>query len=133
MFRPEVETRSPSAQLARDCETWKAQIAYLFARSAFYWEKLRAAGIAGPEEAGSLDELGRLPFTEKDEDPAQPVRASAVRQPSRNGSGQLARIYSTSGTTGDPVYMPVTANDLAIWIEIFFALLFRSRAARRDA
>ena len=118
MFRPEVETRSPSAQLARDCETWKAQIAYLFARSAFYREKLQAAGIAGPEEAGSLDELGRLPFTEKDE-----IRRSQSEHPPfgnhlATDPAQLARIYSTSGTTGEPVYMPVTANDLAMWIEI---------------
>lgn len=27
-------------------------------------------------------------------------------------------MYSTSGTTGDPVYMPVTAADLAMWTEI---------------
>jgi phenylacetate-CoA ligase len=28
------------------------------------------------------------------------------------------RIFSTSGTTGDPAYMPVTKADLAMWIEI---------------
>jgi len=28
------------------------------------------------------------------------------------------RIYSTSGTTGDPCYIPLTAGDLAAWIEI---------------
>lgn len=32
--------------------------------------------------------------------------------------GDIARIYSTSGTTGDPVYMPITRNDLAMWLEI---------------
>ena len=118
MFRPEVETRSAAAQSARDRDAWKAQIAYLFDRSAFYRQKLQSAGIADAAKAGSLDDLGRLPFTEKDE-----IRRSQAEHPPFGSHlaadpAQLARVYSTSGTTGDPVYMPVTANDLAMWIEI---------------
>lgn len=117
-WRPEVETRAPEAQRARDRETWKAQIAYLFERSAFYREKLQAAGIADANAAGSLEDSARLPFTEKDE-----IRRSQSERPPFGkhlaaDPAKLARVYSTSGTTGDPVYMPVTASDLAMWIEI---------------
>jgi phenylacetate-CoA ligase len=118
MFRPEVETRPPAEQRARDRETWRAQIAYLFDRSDFYREKLRAAGIADARAAGELEDLARLPFTEKDE-----IRRSQAEHPPFGSHlaadpGRLARIYSTSGTTGDPVYMPVTAADLGVWNEI---------------
>ena len=118
MFRPEVETRPRDAQLARDRATWKAQIAYLFERSPFYRQKLQAAGIANAEATGSLDEIGRLPFTEKDE-----IRRSQSEHPPFGSHlaadpATLIRIYSTSGTTGDPVYMPVTINDLRMWLEI---------------
>lgn len=116
--RPEVEARSPAEQRDRDRARWPAQIACLFARSAFYRDKLRAAGINGAEEAGSLDGFHRLPFAEKDE-----IRRSQADHPPFGNHlaadpAKIARVYSTSGTTGDPVYMPVTANDLSMWTEI---------------
>ena len=46
MLEPEVETRPWDEQLALDDASYRAQLAYLFERSAFYREKLRAAGIA---------------------------------------------------------------------------------------
>ena len=118
ILRPEVETRSPAEQRERDRATWRRQVAYLFERSPFYQQKLRAAGIADAEAAGSLDDIARLPFTEKDE-----IRRSQAEHPpfgshlAADPDG-LARVYSTSGTTGDPVYMPVTAADLEVWNEI---------------
>ena len=118
ILRPEIETRSPAAQRDRDRALWQAQIGYLFANSVFYRDKLRAAGIDSAEAAGSLDHLHRLPFTEKDE-----IRKSQADHPPFGNHlaadpARIARVYSTSGTTGDPVYMPVTAEDLAMWTEI---------------
>lgn len=118
ILHPEVETRSPAAQRERDRETWRSQIAYLFGRSAFYRDKLRAAGIPDAVAAGKLEDIGRLPFTEKDE-----IRRSQAEYPPFGSHlaadpEALVRIYSTSGTTGDPVYMPVTEADLAMWNEI---------------
>lgn len=118
ILHPEVETRSPAAQRERDRETWRSQIAYLFERSAFYRDKLRAAGIPDAAAAGELEDIGRLPFTEKDE-----IRRSQAEYPPFGSHlaadpKALVRIYSTSGTTGDPVYMPVTEADLTMWNEI---------------
>jgi phenylacetate-CoA ligase len=118
ILRPEVETRTPAGQLARDRATYRRQIAYLYAASPFYRDKLRAAGFGDAEAAGALDDIARLPFTEKDE-----IRASQAETPplGRHQAApwdRIVRIYSTSGTTGDPCYMPVTAADLAMWIEI---------------
>ncbi|MBV9198481.1 MAG: phenylacetate--CoA ligase family protein, partial [Alphaproteobacteria bacterium] len=118
IYCPEVETRSADAQRARDRATWRAQIAYLFEHSQFYREKLQAAGIPNAPAAGELDDLPRLPFTEKAE-----IRRSQAEHPPFGSHlaadpASLIRIYSTSGTTGDPVYMPVTPADLAMWNEI---------------
>ena len=48
---------------------------------------------------------------------------------------RVVRIYSTSGTTGAPSYIPLTRTDLADWIEISVPLLRRlgrrGRAAAR--
>jgi phenylacetate-CoA ligase len=116
MFDPEVETRPWAEQLAIDALSYRAQVEYLFERSAFYREKLEAAGISSAEEAGRLEEIGRLPLTEKSEikatsSPENPIGTHLCA--SRSG---IARIYSTSGTTGTPSYIPLTKGDLDNWI-----------------
>ncbi len=118
MHDPAAEARDPAEQRARDDATWRAQLRYLFDRSPFYVRKLRDAGFADAAACGGLDDLPRLPFTEKDE-----LRASQAATPPFGDHlaadpSALARIYSTSGTTGDPCYIPVTHKELATWIAI---------------
>ncbi|MGH3036780.1 MAG: phenylacetate--CoA ligase family protein [Gaiellaceae bacterium] len=110
MLDPEVETRPWEDQLALDDEALRAQLAYLRERSPFYREKL-----AGSPDVG-LEDIARLPLTEKAELRAtvtdeNPFGAHLCCDPA-----ELARIYSTSGTTGTPSYIPLTASDLENWI-----------------
>jgi phenylacetate-CoA ligase len=96
-------------------EAYRRQVAALFERSPFYREKLAAAGFVSPQSAGGLGELHRLPFTEKDE-----LRASQAAHPPLGAHaaiaiGQAARIYSTSGTSGVPLYIPLSARDVEDW------------------
>ena len=116
MLAREVETRPWAEQLAADDVSYRAQLAYLFERSAFYRQKLAAAGFGSAEEAGGLAESGRLPLTEKRElkataSPDNPVGAHLCA-----ARWEIVRIYSTSGTTGAPSYVPLTAGDLENWV-----------------
>ena len=116
ILEPEVESRPWEEQLELDDGSYRAQLPYLFERSPFYREKLPAAGIESPEDAGGLADLGRLPLTEKQElkdstTPENPIGAHLCATPS-----ELVRIYSTSGTTGTPSYIPLTASDLDDWV-----------------
>jgi phenylacetate-CoA ligase len=116
MLEPEVETLPWAEQQALDDESYRAQVEYLFARSEFYRAKLRAAGVDSPRAAGGLADIARLPLTEKDELRAtrtsdNPVGTHLCAEPS-----EIARIYSTSGTTGAPSYVPLTAADLDNWV-----------------
>jgi phenylacetate-CoA ligase len=118
IFRPDIETRTPEEQRRIDRAAYRRQIEYLFGASAFYRRKLAAAGFHDAAAVGDLDQIVALPFTEKDE-----IRRSQSEHPPLGDHlaaprERLARIFSTSGTTGDPVYMPVTRADLAMWIEI---------------
>jgi phenylacetate-CoA ligase len=84
-------------------------VAALIARSPFYRDKL-----AGFEDAPWEE----LPFTTKDE-----IRESLAAEPplGRHLAAPLEdvrRIYSSSGTTGDPSYIAVTEADLKAWTEI---------------
>ncbi len=116
MLAPEVEARPWAEQLAVDDAHYRTQLAYLFDRSAFYREKLAAAGFDSGPAAGGLAEIAALPLTDKQElratnTPANPFGAHLCAPPS-----EIVRIYSTSGTTGTPSYIPLTAEDLDNWV-----------------
>jgi phenylacetate-CoA ligase len=112
----EIEILPWAEQLAADDASYRAQLAYLLERSPFYREKLRAAGIATAEAAGGLAEIAQLPLTEKREIRAtctadNPFGSHVCVEPS-----EIVRIYSTSGTTGTPSHIPLTAGDLDNWV-----------------
>jgi phenylacetate-CoA ligase len=108
ILAPEVETRSPAEQFELDAAAYRDQLAYLRERSAFYREWI--AGAAG------LAEIAELPLTDKREiratcTPENPIGAHLCAPAS-----EIVRIYSTSGTTGAPSYIPLTAGDLDNWV-----------------
>jgi phenylacetate-CoA ligase len=115
MFEPEVESRPWGAQLALDGESYRAQLAYLYERSPFYREKLAAAGFATAESAGGLDDIARLPLTEKSEVKATCNRENPIGAHLCAARAEIVRIYSTSGTTGTPSYIPLTQGDVDNW------------------
>jgi phenylacetate-CoA ligase len=96
---------------ALDEASYREQLRYLLDRSPFYRAKLAEANTRG-----GLDELPGLPLTEKAElkattAPDNPFGAHLCVEPR-----ELVRIYSTSGTTGSPSYIPLTASDLDNWV-----------------
>jgi phenylacetate-CoA ligase len=111
MLEPEVETLPWGEQLVLDDASFRTQLGYLLEYSAFYREKL-----ADEDTSIGLAAIARLPLTEKDElrptrTPENPFGAHLCADPD-----ELLRIYSTSGTTGEPSYIPLTAGDLENWI-----------------
>jgi phenylacetate-CoA ligase len=97
--------------MSADAENYRAQLAYLLERSAFYRKKLGAT-----ELSDRLTDIAQLPLTEKAElratvSPDNPFGAHLCAEPS-----EIVRIYSTSGTTGTPSYIPLTAGDLDNWV-----------------
>jgi phenylacetate-CoA ligase len=116
MLAPEIEARPWAEQLAIDDASYRTQLAYLFDRSAFYREQLGKAGFASAPAAGGLADIPQLPLTEKRELTAtrtaeDPIGAHLCASPS-----EIVRIYSTSGTTGAPTYIPLTAGDVENWV-----------------
>ena len=83
--------------------------------------------------AGGLADIAQLPLTEKREiratcTPDNPIGAHLCAAPS-----EIVRIYSTSGTTGTPSYIPLTAGDLDNWVTGVGAQLRSLRRRRRPA
>jgi phenylacetate-CoA ligase len=125
-------TPGAEAQLAADDGSYRAQLGYLIGHSVFYREKFRAVGIDSAKAAGGLDAIATLPFTTKDElrrsqhdDPPFGQHLAAPRS-------AVVRVFSTSGTTGVPSYIPLTRRDVVEWITIGSRSYARSGLAAGD-
>lgn len=105
-----------SEQLTRDEEAYRTQIAYLLDHSPFYREKLRPGGFDCAEAVGGLSEMGELPLTEKAELKSTCTAGNPIGTHLCVSGDEIVRIYSTSGTTGTPSYIPLTAGDLDNWV-----------------
>jgi phenylacetate-CoA ligase len=110
MLEPDVESRPWAEQLELDDEAFRAQLVYLHERSPFYRAKLAGSKVGG------LAEIAELPLTEKEELRATVTEENPIGAHLCVGREEIVRIYSTSGTTGTPSYIPLTAADLDNWI-----------------
>lgn len=82
-------------------------------KSPFYQNRFKEAGIQA-EDIKTIKDFEKLPFTDKgDLRNAYPLGLQAVPD------NEVVRIHSSSGTTGQPVIIPYTANDVADWAEMF--------------
>jgi phenylacetate-CoA ligase len=115
MLEPEVETRSAEDQFRLDDIYFRRQAAYLFDHSPFYREKLANVGFPTADAVGGLDAIASLPFTEKAEIRASCTAENPIGAHLAVSREKLVRIYSTSGTTGTPSYIPLTRQDLDNW------------------
>jgi phenylacetate-CoA ligase len=116
ILAPEVETRPWEEQLELDDASYRVQVRYVLERSAFYRAKLGAVGLESAGEAGGLADLARLPLTDKRELRETVTRESPIGAHLCAAPAEIVRVYSTSGTTGAPTFVPLTAGDLDAWV-----------------
>ena len=113
----EVETAEPAAILAAELVLLRDQLARTAATSDFYRTRWAEAGIDATRVA-SLDDLARLPFTEKhDLQAAQAARAPFGTNQAAPAD-RLVRMQATGGTTGKPLRMAMTRADIAVYDEV---------------
>jgi phenylacetate-CoA ligase len=107
-----------SADQVRNIQNVKLreQLAYLEKSSPFYVKLLAKAG-ADIKDIKTVDDLAGLPFTTKED-----LRESQWLNPPFGDHlaaqrADIVRVHASSGTTGVPSYIPVTAKDSALWRE----------------
>ena len=116
-FDPEIETMLPEQVRALQEANLGKQLDYLLARSSFYQDKFREAGIRR-EHFKSLPDLADFPFTTKEE-----LRESQLASPplGKHVAAEMAsiiRIHSSTGTTGQPSFVGVTRRDAEVWTRV---------------
>jgi len=113
-----METIGSEDLKALELEELRKQVKYVYERSPFYKEKFKKAGVS-PEDIKSLEDLRRLPYTTKDE-----LRETQEKYGGLGGhqcaeTRDIIRIQGTSGTTGRPLFIGLTRNDVNLWNELF--------------
>jgi phenylacetate-CoA ligase len=95
-------------------------------RSPFYSKRLGQAGIS-PEKIKTLDDLRRLPFTDKNDlRAAYPCGLVSVPHT------ELVRLHASSGTTGSPVAIHYTREDLDAWASLMARSFFSAGVRPTD-
>ena len=92
----------------------------------YYRHKMQEAGL-GPEKIRSIDDLGKLPYTTKqDLRDNYPFGLFAVPL------SEIVRIHASSGTTGKSTVVGYTRNDISTWSEVMARTLTSAGANRND-
>jgi phenylacetate-CoA ligase len=105
--------RAPRAALRElQLTALRRVVAWASERVPFYRERLRQAGVQAAD-LKSLDDLRRLPFTEKGHFRENyPFGLLAVPLES------VVRLHASSGTTGKPTVVAYTRRDIETWSEV---------------
>ncbi len=111
-FVPEIETMGREAISALQLKKLRRILHHAYDNVAHYQRGFNAAGVS-PHDLRTLDDLARFPFTTKDDlRDNYPFGLFAV--PRR----ELRRIQASSGTTGKPIVVGYTKEDLDIWASL---------------
>jgi phenylacetate-CoA ligase len=121
-----VETISRDQMAALQVERLRNCVAHASVNVPLYRERLAAVGV-GPGDVHSLDDLGRLPFTVK-----QDLRDNYPYGMFAVPTSEVVRIHASSGTTGKMTVVGYTANDIAVWASLAARALSIAGADRRD-
>lgn len=105
-------------------ELIKAQFATLKERSPFYARKFEGIDLS---DVRTQEDFEKLPFSEKsDLREAYPLGLQAVPDE------EVVRIHSSSGTTGTPVIVPYTQQDVSDWADMFARCYKTAGITNRD-
>ncbi|MBR2503358.1 MAG: phenylacetate--CoA ligase, partial [Oscillospiraceae bacterium] len=108
---PEIECMSREEMKALQSEKLVKQVKNVYENVAFYRKKMDEAGVK-PEDIRSIDDIGKLPFTTKEDlRENYPFGLLAVPQ------SKIARVQGTSGTTGKLTLASYTEKDVDVWGE----------------
>ena len=110
-WNEKMETISGDALIDIHQQKLLKQVEYVYKHSPFYRNKLDAAGL-DPSKIKKLEDIARLPFTEKKELRDAQLNNAPVGGHRACSIEDLARIYSSSGTTGIPTYIGLTTHDI---------------------
>ena len=125
-FQKDIETMPRRAIEALQLERLKAIVNYAYDNVPFYKRKLDAVGVK-PSHIRTLKDVRLLPLTTKD-DFRDNYPYGLFARPMRD----IVRVHASSGTTGKPVVVGYTKNDLDVWSDIVARFIVASGGRSDD-
>jgi phenylacetate-CoA ligase len=130
-WNPLIETLAREKLIRIELKRFRELLQWSKENSPFYRRKLQ--GI-DPEDIRTLEDIAKVPMTEKDE-----LRAAQEgKEPFLYGEllavppESLSTFHQTSGTTGKPVYIPDTYESWQWLVEVWCYLLYAAGFRRSD-
>jgi len=96
-------------------------------RTPFYRERLTRVGITRGEDIRNLEDLGRIPFTTK-QDLREGFPYGFLSIPRE----EVVRLHASSGTTGTPTTIYLSAEDLIRWADYAARCIYGTGCTRAD-
>ena len=111
IYKPEVECASRERIRAIQLAKLIEQVEYTYARVPWYRQQMDEMGVT-PADIRTLDDVRLLPFTDK----------SALRETFPFGMfatpmDEIVELHASSGTTGKPIVVGYTKEDMDVWSE----------------
>ncbi|MFQ6066325.1 MAG: phenylacetate--CoA ligase family protein [bacterium] len=126
IWNPHFECMAKDELKQLQLERLQATLNRVYRSVAFYRKLFDQVGFV-PEEINSLHELSRIPFTGKTS-----LRQSYPYQMFAVPLREVVRLQCTSGTTGEPIGVGYTRNDLAHWTEVSARVLSAGGVTKDD-
>jgi len=124
IYQPEYE-RMPRKKLKNlQEERLRKIVKYCYEKVPVYKKKFKDAGIT-PKDVRTLDDLKKIPFTEKED-----LRKAYPYEMLAADLSDVLELHASSGTTGHPTTCAYTKRDLEIWSKVM-ARIYASAGAKK--
>jgi len=104
----------------------KRVIERVYHNTPFYRKKMQEAGLT-PGDIRSIDDITKLPFTVK-----QDLRDNYPFGLMASPMSEIVRLHASSGTTGKPIVVGYTRDDLNVWSEVVARCLTAYGLSKND-
>ncbi|MDR1935463.1 MAG: phenylacetate--CoA ligase, partial [Candidatus Accumulibacter sp.] len=125
-FEPEIETAARESIRRIQLEKLQRQVAWAYERVPWYKERFRQLGVE-PEDIRTLDDVRRLPFTDK-----QVLRDTYPYGLAAVPLDEVTRLHASSGTTGKPIVIGYSRHDLDMWSDCVARMVAMAGVRRGD-
>lgn len=126
IWNKEVECLSRNSMDELQLERLKHIVRYAYENVPFYQKRFDETGLK-PEHIKSLKDIEKIPFTTKD-DLRDNYPFSLFAVPMK----KIIRLHASSGTTGKPIVVGYTKNDMESWSESVARLILAAGGNEDD-
>ena len=126
LFNKKIETLSRSKIKELQIKRLKETIHLVYNNVPFYQKKFKELKIK-PDDIKKFEDIKKLPFTTKDD-----LRKNAPFGMMATTLDNCIELHASSGTTGTPITVSYTSNDLNVWSEVMARCLSMSGLTKKD-